>query len=179
MGPALRAGGRVLARSLGPLSFGFELHNYMTGQTSTSHFVVRTATSAFVAFTPFNPVSAAIIAHDVGALLGTLAANHVISVINDPNHPHSQLYQDLFGYTRQERSRHPCALNINCDCQGIEAGILTRPWRQHCRGCQLGMRQQCMREYQADGNAARAISTVGFCNGRCSVYGPNYQPKPQ
>ncbi|NRB32729.1 MAG: hypothetical protein HRU27_19240, partial [Rhizobiaceae bacterium] len=169
--------GRAVGRVLSILSYANHADAYVSGRRSGSQFAADTMAFTSGLLVPGNPLVWVAAAWNAGEALGRLAADHVIRVINDPNHPLSSLYQRVFNRSRQERSRHPCARTINCDCEGIEAGILNIGWKPDCRRCQAGLRQQCMREYQNHGDAGRAISSVGTCRSRCSVYGDNYTPR--
>jgi hypothetical protein len=51
----------------------------------------------------------------------------------------------------------PCDL-IDCDCEHIEAGLLTRPWRSACRGEEASARAHCRETGQIR---------------RCHMVGPN------
>ena len=174
-GGAGAAGGRLFA----PLSYAYHVNNYLEGRRSGSRLAADTMAFTSGILVPGNPLVVVAATYSVGELLGQLAADHVIDTINDPNNPLSNLYQEILKKKRRETSNHPCSRAIDCDCESINAGILNIGWKPDCRRCQAGLRQQCMREYQNHGSAGRAISSVGTCRSRCSVYGENYKPKEQ
>ncbi len=55
-----------------------------------------------------------------------------------------------------------CA-KISCDCPGIDAGILTGPWRQECRNQEAALRKSCEQQNR-------------FPTAPCSMSGPNTVP---
>ena len=55
-----------------------------------------------------------------------------------------------------------CA-KISCDCPGIDAGLLTGPWRDECRNQEKALRAQCQEEGK-------------FPEGACVMAGPNPFP---
>ena len=67
----------------------------------------------------------------------------------------------------------PCTAAINCDCDNIEAGLLTGGWKADCKACQAQMIVKCEAAYPPLGTA---IAAAGYCDVSCSVYGPNPTP---
>lgn len=176
-GAALAALGVGGLRALGPVLYGHHVVEYLNGNRSTGQFLVNSAIfGAGLAF-PGNPISAVAAAHGLGSLLGQALAEYVINEINDPNSRDGRIYERLFGVYREEHANHPCSKRISCDCQGIEAGLLTGPWRADCRTCERGIREQCMRAVANGTPSPEAVAAAPRCNNACSVYGDNYQPR--
>lgn len=69
----------------------------------------------------------------------------------------------------------PCHTAISCDCEAIEAGLLSGPWRQDCRSCQEALIDACLEAYQSQ-PIHIAATAGGYCENRCSVTGPNPYP---
>jgi len=176
-GTALAAAGAGGMRLLGPVNMAHNTVSYLNGDRSTTHFVAGSAAFGLGLAVPGNPVSAAAAAHALGGMIGEALAEHVINEINDPNSRDGRIYERLFGVHREEQSNHPCSQGINCDCGGIEAGLLTGPWRQDCRNCQRGLRERCMRAVAAGTSSEAAVAASPRCRGGCSVYGDNYRPR--
>lgn len=73
---------------------------------------------------------------------------------------------------------HPCKREISCDCESIDAGVLTGGWKTDCRACEKGIHQKCMEAYANGQPLYRAIGAGGFCRNACSVTGDNPTPEP-
>jgi hypothetical protein len=67
---------------------------------------------------------------------------------------------------------HPCAI-VTCDCENIEAGLLTRSYRRDCRSCQSSLIERCKEAYPP---LSSAMTAGGYCQHECSVNGPNPYP---
>lgn len=75
------------------------------------------------------------------------------------------------------KASHPCKRVVNCDCESIDAGLLTGGWKTDCRACQKGIHQKCMEAYANGVPLYRAMVAGGYCENACSVTGDN--PKPR
>jgi hypothetical protein len=84
------------------------------------------------------------------------------------------LVLDTPAIAQDEEAGTPCAQAISCDCENIEAGLLTGPWKDDCRSCQAGMIERCDAAYPPLGNG---LAAAGYCENACSVTGPNPTPK--
>ena len=74
------------------------------------------------------------------------------------------------------QSSHPCEQLVDCDCENIQAGLLNRGWKPHCRSCQTKLRDACIEvyDYELAYNAARI---GGYCSDACGgIVGPNPRP---
>ncbi len=71
--------------------------------------------------------------------------------------------KDLFASAGDALSQPPAVCRkIDCNCDGIEAGLLTGPWRQQCRQEQADLLARCVRD--------------GAISGRCITAGPGAFP---
>jgi len=72
----------------------------------------------------------------------------------------------LSSVTSAESAPSPSTVDcatISCDCPGIDAGILTGPWRDECRNQEAALRKQCVQENR-------------FPRDPCAMSGPNTVP---
>lgn len=74
----------------------------------------------------------------------------------------------------EKNASSPCRQAISCDCDNIEAGLLTRPWQDDCRACEAGIIERCEAAYPP---LSAGLAAGGFCENACSVTGPNPTPK--
>jgi hypothetical protein len=68
----------------------------------------------------------------------------------------------------------PCREAMSCDCDNIDAGILTGGWKQDCRSCEAAMVERCEAAYPPLGSG---LAAAGYCENACSAIGPNPYPK--
>ena len=177
---ALRIGGGALAA----YSQYVGVQEVISGRRSIPRFMFDTALNGITLYEAMagrallGPLGWALMAQSAGQLLGNLAAYYAIQAMNDPTDPYGHLLRYLLNVKVEDRFPHPCGRAINCDCESIEAGILTIEWRKDCRRCQLSLRTACYNAYNANASTTieEAVGAAGSCTGGCSVHGPNARP---
>lgn len=171
---AVHVGGQVLGGALTGASLVINTYQYLNGDIGLGTYVVGVGldAAALAGLLP-TPLALAYAAPHVGAFLGDLAAAAVIAELRDPNSSWAGLFEAVFDLPpirSHPAAGHPCEA-VSCDCNGIEAGLLTRPWRQDCRQCEAGIIQACLEASQRM-PPQEAVRTVGSCKNKCSVKGP-------